>query len=103
MSEDDTFSPGPCAEPGEIKMFKLKDGGPLIVGEVVSEGDFAVRIKNPTVVFQETDDSGTNKFKIGTFMEIADREDFLFLDIAFKCYPNEQVEQTYRDFISQTQ
>ena len=99
MSEDIKIP----AKPGDIKMLKLKDQGPLIVGEVVSEGDFAVRIKNPTVVFQETDDSGTNKFKIGTFMEIANREDFLFLDIAFKCYPNEQVEQTYRDFISQTQ
>lgn len=88
---------------GDIKMLKLKDQGPLIVGEVVSEGDFAVRIKNPTVVFQETDSNGTNKFKIGTFMEIADQDDFLFLDISFKCYPNEQLKKTYRDFISQTQ
>ena len=99
MSEDIKIP----AMPGDIKMLKLKDQGPLIVGEVVSEGDFAVRIKNPTVVFQETDESGSNKFKIGTFMEIADREDFLFVDIAFKCYPNEQLKQTYNDFISQTQ
>ena len=99
MSEDIKIP----AMPGDIKMLKLKDQGPLIVGEVVSEGDFAVRIKNPTVVFQESDANGTNKFKIGTFMEIADQDDFLFLDISFKCYPNEQLKKTYRDFISQTQ
>jgi|TARA_B100001094_G_C18144617_1_gene779923 hypothetical protein len=85
-----------------IKIIKLDSGGPIIIGDVKSEKDRQIKMDNPAVVFQETDDNGTNKFKIGTFMELADRNSFYFYDFTFKCIPSEQLTNTYNDFISQT-
>jgi len=84
-------------------LLKLPNQGPLIIGYLVGDEPRKKTLKNPMIVYQEKNDSGTGTFKIGTFLEVADTDgEFSFYDYEIKCLPSAQLAETYKTFVDDT-
>ena len=84
----------------DIKLIKLANAGPMIMGKQVDEGDREITLLNPMIVYQEKDEQDTAKFKIGTLLEVADQQgEFTFYNYEIECLPSEVLAETYTKFV----
>ena len=86
-----------------IKMIKLANSGPMIIGKEVHKADREINLVNPMIVYQEKDEQDSAKFKIGTFLEVADQQsEFKFYDYEIECLPSQILADTYTNFVNDT-